>query len=303
MINSFRYTAQLFKNFSARGSLIIIGLGLIFIGGYILLNRSLGTEHFLNSTVDLKIIAIPVLILGCIIITIFSTQLRILPIIGFAIVILAMTIGSFGGGSMGSWGWIVGFVTILIVVPIAILLCIIAGLVSLVKIIDKENFTKAPIYITATIVLICYITLIALVHIGPKINPAFASLKSKDKNARIVAAQTLADIRDTRAIDPLIAMLSDTDPEIRTAAATTLGSFILAGFNSDTRAIKPLIKSLKDENAQVRAAAARSLGRITEHLNSEAAQWPVEPLSIALKDENVSVREAAAKSLSRIGNK
>ena len=120
---------------------------------------------------------------------------------------------------------------------------------------------------------------------------------------RIQAAQALADLRDTRAIDPLIEMLSDTDPEIRAAAATILGSFVLAGCNRDTRSIKPLIKSLQDENAQVREASALSLGRITEHLSTEAARWPVEPLTNALKDENISVREAAAKSLSMMGDK
>lgn len=267
------------------------------IGGSIVFNRSSCTENFLNTGFDLKNIAIISSICGYILTTIFSTRLRILPVCGLAAACLALFIGSFGGGSMGSWGWVVNLVAIMVIAPLAAILCIISGVASLATITKEYKNTKKPIILTGIVAVAVYIILWILINTVPGLNAAVASLHSEDKHERITAAKFLADNRDKRAIDPLIEMLSDPDGKIRASAAQILGSFILAGMNSDTRSIKPLIKALQDEDVNVRAAAALSLGHITEHLRSEAAGWPVEHLKTALKDDDASVREAAQKAL------
>ncbi len=283
-----------------RGCLLTIGIGLMVIGGHVVFNRSLGTENFVNTGLDLKNIAIFSFICGYIVVTAFTTRLRMLAVCGMAAVGLAMFIGSFGGGSMGSWGWVVNMVAVLAIAPLAAIVCVIAGAASLVKIISECKTAQRPILITGAAIIAVFLVLLFLINYRPGLNAAVASLYSKDQHERIAAAKTLADIYDKRAINPLIEMLSDPDAAIRASAAETLGSFVLAGMNSDTRSIKPLINALGDKSANVRAAAALSLGRITEHLDSEAAQWPVEPLKTALKDADPSVRAAAQKALAMI---
>ena len=280
-----------------RGCLVAMGIGLMVFGGYVVFNRSMGTENFLNTGLDLKNIAILLAVGGYLTVTVFATRFRALPIIGMATVCLALAIGSFGGGSMGSWGWVVNFVTILVLAPLAGLLCVIAGLASLGKMIHEHEETKTPIFLSATAAATCFVVLLLGINLGPVLNPAAAKLSSEDKYERIAAAKSLADIGDRRAVDPLIGMLTDPSPEIRAASAELLGEFILAGMNSDTRSIRPLITALRDASPKVRAAAALSLGRITEHLTSEAANWPVAPLKEALKDEDPAVRAAAQKAL------
>lgn len=276
-----------------------MGIGLMVLGGYVVFNRSTGTENFLNTGLDLKNVSILLAVGGYITVTVFATRFRALPIIGMATVCLALAIGSFGGGSMGSWGWVVNFITILVLAPLSGLLCIIAGVASLVALINAHKDAQRPIFLTAAAIAACFVVLFCAINLGPNLNPAVALLQSPDKHERIAAAKSLADIGDRRAVDPLIAMLSDPDPEIRTSSAELLGEFILAGMNSDTRSIRPLITALRDESPKVRAAAALSLGRITEHLTSEAASWPVEPLKEALRDEDPTVRVAAQKALNR----
>lgn len=93
-------------------------------------------------------------------------------------------------------------------------------------------------------------------------------LKSNDPNARVVAADTLGEIKDASAAGPLIAALKDENPDVRESAADALGEI------GDTRAVEPLIAALKDRNPDVRESAADALMVITdEEFEEDPAKW------------------------------
>jgi HEAT repeat protein len=101
----------------------------------------------------------------------------------------------------------------------------------------------------------------ALVRIGSNaVEPLAAVLKSEHVAARQLAASTLGDIADRRAVEGLIeAMQTDEDYRVRTAAANALGQI------KDTRALWVLIGTLKlrDETTPERQAALEELRQAT----------------------------------------
>ena len=97
------------------------------------------------------------------------------------------------------------------------------------------------------------------------------ALRDENPWARFIAAWSLGEIKDPRAVEPLIATLKDKDFRVRWNAAKALGEI------GDPKAVKPLIAALKDEDSWVRWRAAEALGEIKD---SKA----LEPLIEALKD-------------------
>ncbi len=136
-----------------------------------------------------------------------------------------------------------------------------------------------------------------------------------DWNARIRAAEILADMKDKRAVEPLTQTLSDEIPGVQDVAGASLVRIMGLG------ALEPLLEALRDENWVVRTSAALSLsymaskGKAEKPLKDIApAHIPmiegyadqmggaVEPLIQALKDEYWQVRESAAIALGFIGD-
>jgi HEAT repeat protein len=72
-----------------------------------------------------------------------------------------------------------------------------------------------------------------------------------------MAARTLGEIKDRRAVEPLMALLKDEEEDVRDTAAYALG---LLG---DERGIEPLIGCLQDPHEAVRREAAGALKTIT----------------------------------------
>jgi HEAT repeat protein len=119
------------------------------------------------------------------------------------------------------------------------------------------------------------------------VEPLIATLKDKDFRVRWNAAKALGEIGDPKAVKPLIAALKDENSGVRSNAAWSLGEI------QDPKAVEPLITTLKDENSDVRGAATAALGWIED-------PKAVKPLIAALKDENSGVRSNAAWSLGKI---
>jgi hypothetical protein len=71
-----------------------------------------------------------------------------------------------------------------------------------------------------------------------------------------MAAWTLGEINDVRAVEPLIQSLKDDDWTVRANAAISLGRI------NDTRAVEPLILALEDENENVRSEAKTALTKL-----------------------------------------
>ena len=92
-----------------------------------------------------------------------------------------------------------------------------------------------------------------------------ASLKGKDAQKRVKAAELLAKSCDSRAVEPLVAALKDSERSVRIAAVETLGQL------GDRSTIEPLIEIATDEDWRVRAALARSLCSFQAYQASNAA--------------------------------
>lgn len=100
----------------------------------------------------------------------------------------------------------------------------------------------------------------ALVRIGPQaIEPLIEALRHENPDIRFVAARTLGELRDPRAIEPLQTMIEqDPDDTNRQAARHTLKTLLLDHLN--------------DERADVRLHAVRGLAWLGDARTIEALQ-------------------------------
>jgi HEAT repeat protein len=102
---------------------------------------------------------------------------------------------------------------------------------------------------------------------------AFA-LKNPDPKVRRDAAETLANVRDGRAVEPLCRALLDPDPEVRYWAAESLAIV------RDARSVEPLCHALRDPDLQVKRAVVRALEQVGDERAFEALREPLrEPKS------------------------
>lgn len=115
------------------------------------------------------------------------------------------------------------------------------------------------------------------------------SLRNRNSDIRLQAAQALGEIRDKRAVEPLVKTLNDEIDWVQLNAASALGEI------GDERAVEPLIAALKDKEFVPRSRAAKALGKIK-------APNAVESLIAALKDKDEGVRSSAAEALGNIGD-
>lgn len=141
---------------------------------------------------------------------------------------------------------------------------------------------------------------------------------------RSCAAEALANIGISKAVDPLIQSLNDENVAVRRESAKALGRI------KDEKAVEPLIKVLKDSNYKVRADAAtalkeigdeRAVAPLIEVLDAWGGGWywsvdhfikgalqsfkskrTAELLIDAFKSDNIGIKEPASEVLSKMGN-
>jgi HEAT repeat protein len=75
-------------------------------------------------------------------------------------------------------------------------------------------------------------------------------LLSGQLQERVIAAETLGDMGDARAVEPLIKALDDPDTEVRWVAAKSLGML------GDPRAVPALIRALSSDDKWLRCGGA-----------------------------------------------
>jgi HEAT repeat protein len=83
------------------------------------------------------------------------------------------------------------------------------------------------------------------------------ALADEDRWVRYLAADALANMGASNAIDPLIKLLKDPEQDVRFAAAASLGKL------GDSKAIKSLQDVLKNDNGYVKIAAEEALAMIS----------------------------------------
>lgn len=172
------------------------------------------------------------------------------------------------------------------------------------------------------------------------IDPLILALKNSVKGIRIGAAQTLGEIKDSRAVEHLVSAMEDSDWMVRAHAALALDSlgwtpentyqiviFSIAKGNLNPvikigkQAIEPLKTLLKDRNSYARNPAARALEKLgwtpeddnqkvyfyiakrKWKLVEEIGEPAVEPLLDLLSDRWAYYREKAAKGLGELNDK
>jgi HEAT repeat protein len=118
--------------------------------------------------------------------------------------------------------------------------------------------------------------------------PLVGRLDDASPAVRAVIAQSLARLRDVRAVVPLVGKVHDSVPDVRGAIARALGDL------GDPRATQALLLQLRDNVVDVRLEALSALGK----LRAGEAVDAIAPLAV---DRNPALRQAALAALGRIG--
>jgi HEAT repeats len=127
-------------------------------------------------------------------------------------------------------------------------------------------------------------------NLGTDSVPALiTALKNRGCPNRYLAADRLAQIGGSKAVEALHDGLHDPDSTVRHWCVRALGT------TSDQEAVKAIIPLLQDNEPAVRTAAARALGKL-------GRKQAVQPLICALDDNDWGTRLETIKALSLIGD-
>lgn len=136
---------------------------------------------------------------------------------------------------------------------------------------------------------VCQSAAEALQHMGASaVDPVVRVLRSESSEARRLAAATLGELEDKRAVEPLVEVLShDGDYAVRTAAATALGQI------KDQRAVWVLVGTLKlsGETDPERRQALENLQKAA----SGAMRKIGDPLAMPKASGHATLAEQAAE--------
>ena len=129
----------------------------------------------------------------------------------------------------------------------------------------------------------------ALAASGVTADSQATQLSSGEVADRVRAAERLARLGDTKAVEPLMDALTNArDLQVRVKSAEALGSL------RDRRAVDALVTATRSSEPQIRAAAVTALGMIADHTAADT-------LFASTRDSEPPVREAAVRSLSALG--
>ncbi len=119
-------------------------------------------------------------------------------------------------------------------------------------------------------------------------------LQNTNWEHRINAIDTLAYIKDPRAIEPLIKLLDDSNADVRAAAVEAMAVY------KDARVVAPLIMALDDHNRLVRKSAETVLEASIQDFQQLNNPNVTASFLEALKDNNRGVRVVAARLLGEL---
>ncbi len=285
-----------------RSSMITVCIGVIILSVSILTKEpAYGTAN-LGVFCEFMKNATPVLLFAsCVLIMLTATKLRILSIIGVVLILGSLVVtyilGESTGYSMGTSGWVSGFVGILVIVPIGLLMCCITGLLSLIDLLEKESVVKKSIIISASVILILGIAYHVTADWKPNIYNLVEDIKNdENKYERFSLAVKLLEIQDNNLQPLLIPLLEDENPRVREVAALALG-----GKSRNAMSVRPLLRALdRETDEKNKEWIIRSLGTVVPLAESADQTQAVETLIQVLKNEKSAIKGTAAEALGMI---
>jgi hypothetical protein len=282
-----------------KATLITISIGLIILSLSMLIKEPAYGRANLGIFCEFMKNATPVLMfVSCLLIMLSATKLRILSILGVALIIgslvLTYILAENTGYSMGTSGWTSGFVSILVIVPAGLCLCCVTGFFSLIDMFEKEGIVKKPVIISAAVILILGIAYHVAADWKPNIHTIVEAIKNdENKYKRFSLAVKLTEIQDDNLPSLLIPLLKDKNPRIREAAALALG-----GKSRSPTAFHQLLKALdRETDEKTKKWIIRSLSRAMPVADPEDGNKTVETLIQILKTEKSPIKRTAAEAL------
>ncbi len=240
----------------------------------------------------ISILAGPVLVAAC------ATRLKSVGWVGIGLIIAAAgvtyVLQETSGGSVGSPGWVSGFVSIMIVIPFGLLLCAIVGVASLMDILEKAPAAMKPVVISFCIPAVLTAAYYIAAGRSPNVDRLLEDLKRPAKYYEYTSIGVkLSEIEAPEMVDPLIALLKDQNPHIRIAAAMALG-----GKSRHVKAITPLLEALAAEgDASVKVWIIRAIGHTAPLAGALKQSMAADAMIAELKTGDQEPRKAAATNL------
>ncbi len=288
---------------AVRSVIISLSLGSVVASLAMIFHSPDGAELNLGDAMKIvhaltyvSVLAGPLLVTAC------ATRLKIVGWAGIALIIAAVgvtyALQETSGGSVGSPGWVSGFVSILIVIPSGLLLCAIAGVASLVDILGKTPAAMKPVIISLCIPAVLTAAYYIAAGRRPDIDRLLEDLKRPAKRHEYTSIGVkLSEIEAPQMVDPLIALLKDDNPHIRRTAAMALG-----GKSRDVKAITPLLDALAAEtDVDVKVWIMHAIGHTTPRAGVLKRSMAADALIAELRTGDKGTRHAAATNLGAIG--
>ena len=287
-----------------RSSIIAVSMGMIILSVFMLVKEpAYGMANIGRLGLFMRNAAPVFMAAACFFILLAATKLRILSIIGVALIAgslgITWILAENTGYSMGTSGWVSGFLGIMVVIPAGLLLCCLTGLFSLIDLMEKSPESKTPVMISAVAVLALGIAFAVAADWKPDIRDIVKGIKDdRNKYKRFHLAGQLAEMEDHALPPLLIPLLEDENPRVREAAALALG-----GKSGSAAVVGPLLAALEREtDNDAREWMIRSLGRVGAVAHPADRTDVLETLIRILRTDDAGRKWAAADALGAIGD-
>ncbi len=288
-----------------RSIILTLSIGLVIFSVSTLISRPVfGTSNIGVFCEFMKNISPILMGVSCLFILLATTKLRIVSIIGVVLIAGSLVITWFlaerTGYSMGTSGWVSGFVGIVVIIPAGLLLCGLSGFISLIDIMEKDNAVQKPVIISAAFIIVLGIAYHVSANWKPDIYSLVETIKnSEDEYERFSTAVRLTEVKDHRLTPLLITLFENDNPRVREAAFVAV-----RGESRTAAAVRPLLAALKKEaDEKNREWIIQALGIIAPLAEPFDQTEIIETLIHILKNGNGGIKEKAAESLGYIKDK
>ncbi len=289
------------RQYSLQAIVTTMSIGFIILSVLVLVKEPAYGRENLSPFCALVRNAAPVLMLvSCLSITLFAVKLRISAIIGMILMVGSLVISYFiaqkTGQSMGTLGWSSTFLSMFVIIPTGLFLCILTGCASLIHILENESGARVSVLFSAVAIVVLGVGYSFTAGIKPDVYRLLEEMKSDDAGyGRFSIAVRISEIAENEIVPLLIDLLEDKDPRIREAAVVALGG---KPRKATAEALLPVLKALKTEtDEKAKEWMIRRLVTITPLSEKADRDMAIDMLIEILQGENRVLQGAAAESL------